>query len=378
LSFSNVFSQDTLFYNSSIYNLYSIEINAGLNRPLGNFTPGYESSFTNLTFDGSIRYMLNENVGFKFMGEYYSFENSSSSLPFKTSFVQAGVSAVIHIHNLFDLNQIHPRVGFFVDLGYTLGYLHHNGQKDNLGSLVYSFEGKYRFSKYLALNLGFRTTTSFAQHHTFDGGPNNQSSGGNIVKFYTGLTYYFGKKKIHIDWHQKRDPEMSDLGFLHQRLVTLANENKEYKYKIDSLIASMYDMKYEIDSLEVEKIQTPIYKNIVSGMFKQEYFNVYFDKNSYKVQTSSLRSLSFLKNYMLAHPEVMIEVIAHTDESGDEQYNLELSQKRATEVVEIMTKLGIDKSRFRASGLGEIETGGDPQKIQLARKAIFKVIRNVD
>jgi len=53
-----------------------------------------------------------------------------------------------------------------------------------------------------------------------------------------------------------------------------------------------------------------------------------------------------------------LSIEGHTDDVGDLQYNLELSQKRATNVLEILAFSGVQRDRMVALGLGE----GKPSK----------------
>jgi OOP family OmpA-OmpF porin len=50
---------------------------------------------------------------------------------------------------------------------------------------------------------------------------------------------------------------------------------------------------------------------------------------------------------------VKIEISAHTDSKGADEYNFELSQKRAENVVSYLISKGIDRSRLTAKGYGE-------------------------
>ncbi|MGD1977098.1 MAG: OmpA family protein, partial [Gammaproteobacteria bacterium] len=53
-----------------------------------------------------------------------------------------------------------------------------------------------------------------------------------------------------------------------------------------------------------------------------------------------------------ANPEVKVEVQGHTDNVGDPDYNLGLSQRRAVVVRDYMIRKGIDPNRLRATGYG--------------------------
>ena len=50
-----------------------------------------------------------------------------------------------------------------------------------------------------------------------------------------------------------------------------------------------------------------------------------------------------------------LEMIGHTDSFGREGYNVELSQKRAFEVIEYLAVRGIDRSRLSMRWKGESE-----------------------
>ncbi|MEM7322906.1 MAG: OmpA family protein [Actinomycetota bacterium] len=53
-------------------------------------------------------------------------------------------------------------------------------------------------------------------------------------------------------------------------------------------------------------------------------------------------------------PDVVVEVVGHTDNAGAEAANQVLSEQRATAVVERLTELGVDPTRLNARGEGEL------------------------
>jgi outer membrane protein OmpA-like peptidoglycan-associated protein len=56
---------------------------------------------------------------------------------------------------------------------------------------------------------------------------------------------------------------------------------------------------------------------------------------------------------MLENPGLVIEIGSHTDNRGDEEYNLNLSQQRAESVVRFLSARGISSERLKAKGYGE-------------------------
>jgi outer membrane protein OmpA-like peptidoglycan-associated protein len=53
--------------------------------------------------------------------------------------------------------------------------------------------------------------------------------------------------------------------------------------------------------------------------------------------------------------DVRVQIRAHTDIRGNDNYNLHLSQRRAQSVVNYLTQSGIDSNRLTAKGFGETE-----------------------
>ena len=49
----------------------------------------------------------------------------------------------------------------------------------------------------------------------------------------------------------------------------------------------------------------------------------------------------------------------HTDSLGDDEYNQDLSERRAQSVVDFLTDAGVDPSRLQAVGYGESDPVAD-------------------
>ena len=57
--------------------------------------------------------------------------------------------------------------------------------------------------------------------------------------------------------------------------------------------------------------------------------------------------------FLLANPDIIIELSSHTDSKGSDEYNIDLSHRRAKSVVDYMVSLGIENDRLVAKGSGE-------------------------
>ena len=81
--------------------------------------------------------------------------------------------------------------------------------------------------------------------------------------------------------------------------------------------------------------------------------SVLFETNKATLKSGALENLYPLVTFLRENPERTIMIEGHTDSTGDEDYNLELSQQRADSVREFLTLNGIEPNRIMARGYGE-------------------------
>ncbi|GHM99319.1 hypothetical protein WSM22_08090 [Cytophagales bacterium WSM2-2] len=87
-----------------------------------------------------------------------------------------------------------------------------------------------------------------------------------------------------------------------------------------------------------------------------EYYvlkNVQFDFDNYTLKETSFSELQQLVNMLTKHPNWSIIVRGHTDFIGTDEFNLELSKKRASSVAEWLISHGIARTRVKAEGSGK-------------------------
>ncbi len=81
--------------------------------------------------------------------------------------------------------------------------------------------------------------------------------------------------------------------------------------------------------------------------------NIFYDFAKWDLRPESMVSLDKLVETLNDNPNVTIELMSHTDSRDTEEYNLDLSQKRAQSVVAYLIQKGIDPARLTAKGYGE-------------------------
>jgi outer membrane protein OmpA-like peptidoglycan-associated protein/tetratricopeptide (TPR) repeat protein len=96
----------------------------------------------------------------------------------------------------------------------------------------------------------------------------------------------------------------------------------------------------------------------VHGINKGEFLvikHIMFDFDQHRLDDGAVQDVDRLCRIMEQFPELSVEVIGHADALGKEEYNLELSRKRARSVAAYLTSKGISTDRFIAKGVGEQE-----------------------
>ena len=81
--------------------------------------------------------------------------------------------------------------------------------------------------------------------------------------------------------------------------------------------------------------------------------NVYYNYDDDTIRPDAARDLDVLYLLMKKHPDMEVELSAHTDARGTPAYNLNLSQRRAESAVQYLIRKGIDSQRIKAIGYGE-------------------------
>ncbi len=83
--------------------------------------------------------------------------------------------------------------------------------------------------------------------------------------------------------------------------------------------------------------------------------NITFATDRSEVQPQFLPVLNSVAIVLRKYDRTIVDVYGHTDSTGDDNYNLGLSQRRAVSVATILANNGIDQRRFYIEGKGERE-----------------------
>ncbi len=81
--------------------------------------------------------------------------------------------------------------------------------------------------------------------------------------------------------------------------------------------------------------------------------HIFYDFDKATLRPDSKEELDRLISLLNEHPEISIELAAHTDRRGTDDYNRDLSLRRAQSVVDYLTANGIDLKRLSTAGYGK-------------------------
>ncbi len=103
--------------------------------------------------------------------------------------------------------------------------------------------------------------------------------------------------------------------------------------------------------------------------------NIAFDLNSAVIKADAYTGLAYVAEVMNKYPDLKVEVIGHTDTRASEQYNTDLSRRRAESAITVLKdRYGIAEGRF----IMKYEGKGSPLFKDARNEAQHKVNRRVE
>ena len=80
--------------------------------------------------------------------------------------------------------------------------------------------------------------------------------------------------------------------------------------------------------------------------------DIYFEFDSAELTEGSYDGVMALVDFLALYDEINIELIGHTDDMGDVDYNISLSERRAESVGKALVDNGISPERIKTKGCG--------------------------
>jgi len=88
-------------------------------------------------------------------------------------------------------------------------------------------------------------------------------------------------------------------------------------------------------------------------------YGIHFDTDKADLKVGASKTLEEVVKLLQTHPELAVEIQGHTDSTGGDEHNLDLSRRRAATVKSYLLLFGITGDRLTTSGFGESNPVGD-------------------
>ena len=134
---------------------------------------------------------------------------------------------------------------------------------------------------------------------------------------------------------------------------------KAYKFAANALGYTFFSRGFKPDTADVFKDRL---KKVPLAILKKDAVvqlqDITFETGKADLKPESNEELDRLVSLLEGNQTIKVEISAHTDDVGNDDSNLKLSEKRAKMVVDYLTKKGIKGDRMTAKGYGETQPLG--------------------
>lgn len=138
--------------------------------------------------------------------------------------------------------------------------------------------------------------------------------------------------------------------FEHRMRVTFRNDEFPYNSALD------FGFRVAVSGPPVVKKAIAQDKtNLMEGLDTKGFIDVYginFDIGKATVKPESYPIIEQITSYLQEHPTMRVVIEGHTDNTGSDELNMTLSDKRAQSIKAEIVKRGIDTSRMETKGYG--------------------------
>lgn len=263
----------------------------------------------------------------------------------------------MNLMNLFAGYEGMPRP-FEIETVTGLGWLHHYmngvGDTDDLSARV-GLNFNFNLGEDAAWTIGLKPAVVFNLTGDYPSKKMALNRKHANMEILLGLTYHFadGDGNRHFAMVNTVDPmEVAAMNVeINDLREVLAAKDVELVGLADELLVVQNQLN-EARNKEVEASGKTIHilESVVAFPFNQS-----------DVQSSQMASLEHVANYLKKNPDANITVNGYASPEGTEEYNLQLSQRRADAVKNLLvSKYGIEADRINAIGHGVGDIFSEP------------------
>jgi outer membrane protein OmpA-like peptidoglycan-associated protein len=129
--------------------------------------------------------------------------------------------------------------------------------------------------------------------------------------------------------------------------------NKDYKVDVNAYNFFGTDLEFNTNNMIPGVVDYLIQLYSLDAGSRIELKNIYYDLARWEIRPDAAKELDKLVSVLKEYPDLQIRLEAHTDSRGDDDFNMELSQKRSKSAFDYLVLKGIKAERVEHVGLGE-------------------------
>ena len=120
-------------------------------------------------------------------------------------------------------------------------------------------------------------------------------------------------------------------------------------------LPAVFQVIVEEKDLETDLIDPEGVMKDIKSRGKASIQGIYFDHDSANIKDESTPNIEKIAELLNENSELKLYVVGHTDNTGDLEYNMDLSQRRAESLVErLVSKYNISRERLTPAGVGPL------------------------
>ena len=265
--------------------------------------------------------------------------------------------ARMNLMNLFAGYEGMPRP-FEIETVTGLGWLHHymngDGDTDDMSARV-GLNFNFNLGEDAAWTFGIKPAVVFNLTGEYPSKKMAFNRNHSNMEILFGLTYHFADSdgNRHFALVNAVDPMV--LAAMNEEINDLREVVVAKDVELVGLADELLMVQNQLNEARNKKVEASGETiNIVESV-------VAFPFNQSDVQSSQMPSLEHVANYLKNNPDANITVNGYASPEGTEEYNLQLSQRRADAVKDILVnKYGIEANRINAIGHGVGDIFSEP------------------
>lgn len=156
---------------------------------------------------------------------------------------------------------------------------------------------------------------------------------------------------------EREKPEViQNLSYIARQKVAIAQETARLKVAEEQIKSSSADrdkVLLQARTAEADRLRDELNAKQTDRGMTVTLGDVLFDTGKAQLKSGSERSLQKLAQFLKDNPKRSVSVEGFTDSVGGEEYNQQLSERRAQAVMQSLVGLGVEPERIAASGYGK-------------------------